>query len=279
MKRIIGALIALSAIVDCAYSAPVVTLTGEYSGPVYTQAPVVENANTGQANLDVNNDSLDFQYQGNRILGTADTSGHFGLSADVYWRGSSTVSYSYSDTISNLGSVANDYSFSFYVPELSLGGHGSDWTGASVTTASYNYQILVNGASVFHSSATYWAADNGNTNNNLSSDLFGLDQPYYGTANLGVLSPGQSLDLSVLVTLTAARMPSIECDQAISDCSGIASAYLGDPSDITSQPLGFNVTSVQVATVPLPQTAVLFVSGLLGLGFARRKSSKPAFAA
>ncbi len=271
-------MIASSAIVDCAYSAPVVTLTGEYSGPVYNQAPVVENANTGQANLDVNNDSLDFQYQGNRILGTADTSGHFGLSAHVSWRGSSAVSYSYSDTISNLESVANIYSFSFYVPELELGGHGSDWTGASVNTASYNYQILVNGASIFHSSAIYRAADNGNTDNNLSSDLFGLGQPYYGTANLGVLSPGQSLDLSVLVTLTAARIPSIECDQAINDCLGSASAYLGDPSNITSQPLGFNVTSAQVATVPLPPTAAFFVSGLLGLGFARKKSNKPAFA-
>lgn len=269
MKKIIGALIASSLMLEAAHATPVITLTGEYSGHQYSQAPVIVPVDAGQANLDVSNLEL---YQDNSALGMADNAGNFGLKAYTFWEGSTTTSYSYSDTINNSGSVANTYTYNFFVPSVTLYTKSyNSWAGPSVNTASYDYRILVNDLSVFHSTATVSVDDLGVRNDTLNSDLFGINlatgksDPYSGLANLGALDPGQSLSFKIIVSLTASRDVTPSCGSALSDCAGGATATFGDPSNIASQPTGFNIVAAQVTSVPLPDSLVLLISGGLFL--------------
>jgi len=264
-----------------ANAAPMVTLTGEYSGPIYSQSPVVATLSGSVANLDVNTSALPFAYQGNSAVGMADDTGNFTLSAWSDWGGgSTTATYSYVDTIHNMDSTANTYAYNFFVPSIYMGLRPApewwaDYSGQpSVATASYSYQVLVNSINVFQSSATVSIDSYGNRGDDLSADLFGFDiasrssNPYSGMVNLGILNPGKDLSLQILVSLNASLS-----NGCISDCMSFAGASFGDPSDIAAQPAGFSIVSTP-ASVPVPASIWLFASGLFGLaGLKRNKKT------
>lgn len=289
MKKILVALMATSALLEDASASPTVTLSGEYSGRLYTQPTVTADASGGLTTLvvdtidDPNYNSI---YQSDYADATADASGNFGLRATSIWQGDAIAGYAYSDTLTNLGNTASAYSLDFFVTGITLSlSPGLSWAGASVTTASYNYQILVNGSSVFSSSATVSVDDFGVSNENLTNDVFGLSQfssyrgqsyassGYSGIANLGVLNPGESLSYSILATVSAFRDVTDSCASAASDCGGSGYAYFGDPYNIFAQPNGFNIGSAAVTAVPLPAALPMFIGGAV-LMFGRRRRIK-----
>jgi hypothetical protein len=289
MKKILVALLATSALLEDASASPTVTLSGEYAGRLYNQPTVTADASGGLTTLvvDTNNDpNYNSIYQADYAGATADASGNFGLRASSIWQGDVTAGYAYSDTLTNQGTASNAYSLDFFVTGIVLSlSPGLSWAGPSVTTASYNYQILVNGSSIFSSSATVSIDDLGVGNENLTNDVFGLSlnssyrgpsyisSAYSGVANLGVLKPGESLNYSILASVSAFRDVTDSCASAASDCGGSGYAYFGDPNYINSQPNGFSISSAAVTAVPLPAALPLFISGAL-LMFGRRRQVK-----
>lgn len=91
-------------------------------------------------------------------------------------------------------------------------------------------------------------------------------QPFSKTFNLGVLAPGESMEVSYLI------YNYLRADGPVyysSDGGLIAKAIIYDPVGVNAS----TISSSPVSAVPLPNAVLLFGSGLLGLfGIKKRKS-------
>jgi len=187
-----------------------------------------------------------------------------------------------SDTIVNSsgGSQEFFYDFTVFGPSLSL----TDFVGVAdsdidAPTASYDMSILVNGASVWNSSAVLHGGTGGHellesgtdlggtffTDSDYSS-IFGYDfNDYLGTVSLGIFDDSESFLFETVMEVIVSSY----------DFELGGRASIGDPGDITGSGFGGVVSAQSLAStaVPEPSVIALFGLGLAGVVFSRRKKS------
>jgi hypothetical protein len=291
VKYLIGATLISFGI--AAQATPTITISAQATAPGF--APIINTTtvNSGQNSVQSDTSDIPLGHQNSYAAVTADDLGNFGMSSSVNWRGEAISSYSYLDTVTNTGFATSNYSFSFHVPvfNLSVQGHNDPSFGDSYAESFYNYNILVNGLSIFSSSGGIWANYSGDSVIDTANDQFGLlvtggpssfngvTTSYDGTVMLGELSAGQSLVFEVLASITARRVPDAYCSEAISDCFGSAGTDFSDPFNVTAEPGNFSIVpgnGSQVNDVPEPATGWLMLLPALYLlrrSFARRRDA------
>ncbi len=186
-----------------------------------------------------------------------------------------TANATFSETYGNTSGAAQEFFYNFFVfaPSLEI----RDWAGADSTqtgapTISYFMDILVDGTSVWSSSAVLNGGVNGHTLTETGVDLggtafgagtsvfgYGFDD-YSDTISLGTFADGDSFFFETVHLVSVSALP-YELGGA---------AFIGDPGDISGTGSGGDVFSS--ATVPIPSTMLLLGLGLISLtGVNRRK--------
>ncbi len=220
--------------------------------------------------------------------GSARAANFSGISAvraeSAYWgfaSGSSdinelTANATFSDTYSNTSGVAQEFFYNFFVfaPSLEI----RDWAGANNTmtgapTVSYFMDILVDGSSVWSSSAVLNGGVNGHTLTETGVDLggtafgagsvFGYNfNDYSDTISLGIFADGDSFSFETVHRVSVSALP-YELGGA---------AFIGDPGDLGGTGSGGTVFS-SGSSVPVPEPGIilLLTPSLAGLVLFRKK--------
>jgi len=191
-----------------------------------------------------------------------------------------------SEVISNTsgGSQEFFYDFTVFAPTLLL----SDFAGASTgmigaPTATYDISVLVDGTSVWSSSAVLNGGKNGHdltesgtdlggtffSNPNFPTSIFGYQfDDFIDTVSLGVFDDGDSFLFETFMEVSISASPY--------ELGG--SAYIGDPGNINN-PGGMGGTILASSTgttgptpVSEPASFALFAFGLLGMTFVRKRN-------
>ncbi len=286
---------ALTLSVDSAAYAPT-TSTGD-------QQSSVNNTGTGYASAyssdydSLNNES----YASSR--GFVNASGVMGVGN--YGDGTSYSSQSelsWSDSYTNTSATAEDISFDFLIWGGSLNTWGADTTGESAES-SYWIDILVNGASLWSSSASLTSATTGTSLNETGTSLGGTlstysDGGYYSwadsttTLDLGTLGAGETLTLEYIMGGSASGVGTLDTStncyweyegelllegQFIEEegylCGGVSSNMsIGDPFGFSSAPsLSPTISGTAVASVPEPETFLLLGAGVFAMSLVSRR--------
>lgn len=206
--------------------------------------------------------------------------------------------FTYKDTIVNTTGVAQNYSFGFTVipGEITATLNTAAALG-EFARAEYSIDILVNGASIWDSSAYVLATGGGSVTTSFADtgtySLGGINSPgpatvtyswntFSDTLTLGTLASGASLDLEYLLTARAYGnvAPGGTCDGGGSPSDGVlavaiigqggcgSTARSGDPLTVGAP--GNSITITSDAAVPAPAGLALLGLGLLGLVGVRR---------
>ncbi len=230
------------------------------------------------------------------------TTGNFGSRVSGYGEYDITGVFTYQDTVTNTTGSAQAYNFDFTIIPGELALFGTPGVGEFVL-AEYDIDILVDGSSIWGSSASLSGDDTGNTFSSAGTSLGGVltsDEYSWGsysdTLGLGTLAAGASLNFEYILTARAAgncfaggyAMPPgegqnlpgadddfIPIDGDVGDGGGYYSscgsiARSGDPLHIGANGPG----KISIASVPEPSTIALLGLGLAGLVVARRRKHK-----
>ncbi len=214
---------------------------------------------------------------------------------------SSQSELSWSDSYTNTSATAEDISFDFLIWGGALSTWGVDTTGESAES-SYWIDILVNGASLWSSSASLTSATTGTSLNETGTSLGGTFSTsstggsYYWddsttTLDLGTLGVGETLTLEYIMGGNALGVGILDTTtscygeyegefladgQFIEEggyfCGGVNSSMsIGDPFGFSSAPLSPTISGTAVASVPEPETFLLLGAGVFAMSLVSRR--------
>jgi hypothetical protein len=194
--------------------------------------------------------------------------------------------------ITNSTGTAQSLSFNFVIPETLLSTtimySWQPLTSGYYENASYNANILLNGASIWNSAANLHFDATGinltstGTNLGLSLDTNLLwmtgetyrSSQYNGLLDLGTINTGSSFTLEYILSVTATTNTDMNELQALAGYG--ATAKFGDPFTFNNTPFFTEesfIANNNSSSAPEPSGLVLIGSGLAALAF-RRKTRK-----
>ncbi len=184
---------------------------------------------------------------------------------------SATSYYSFSDEYTNTSGVAQQYDLGFHIDQGSL---SIDTNAADTFNSSYSLDILLNGSSIWGSSAALSSSGLTETgtslNGTLSSgyyDYYDWDE-FFGNLDLGVVAAGESFTLEYVMNLGASGTCTFD------GCEGSSYAQIGDPFNLSTNPLHNPTLSMSPISVPEPSTLALLGLGLAGVVVAGKRRRK-----
>ena len=280
-------------------SAIQITANTVFIGPSGNGSGVdISSSGTVSSNIYEQDDGMAADIAGNDLglfRGTSFTQSWIGNTGHPNF--SSRSSYSWENTFTNTGSIAQDYFYTLNVDKgfLALLTNSTPIDTSTTVFTKYNIDVLLNGTSIWNSSVEmildssgYSSTQNGTFfGGNFSNFTVesvppnGTDDPLlpdfiegetaYGyqwnafndTINLGTINAGEDFTLTYLALLETGG--SNDSNFATSSQGYIAAAVLGDPATLSALPANM------VSTVPVPGAVWLFLSGLCMLLFSRKR--------
>lgn len=255
-------------------AAPTVTVTS----PTSSTSAAVTSYGTSLDNPDSAGNELAFNNFG-------DNTGSYDSRAEGSGAYNVSSSVTYVDTVMNTGAATN-YSFDFNVipGELYVGlaGNSEGLYSPGYVDSGYNFEILLNGTSIFSSAASLRLDQDGINLTQSGTSLGGtfedlLYDGYYswnafaGTLDLGTMAAGEIFTLTYGVTTYAngAIEPGGSC---CIDQSGLSSSLFGDPSGLNATPFTYTTSAAKTVTsVPEASSYILLGIGIASLIGLRRK--------
>ena len=255
-------------------SAPTVSVTS----PTSSTSAAVTSYGTPLDTPDPDGNELRFNNFGDNTgsyFSRAEGSGTYNVSSTV----------TYVDTVMNAGAATN-YSFDFNVipGELYVGlaDYSEGLYSPGYVDSGYNFEILLNGVSIFSSMASLRLDENGINLTQSGTSLGGtFIDSYYdgsyswnafaGTLDLGTIAAGETFTLTYGVTTYAngAIEPGGSC---CVDQSGLSSSLFGDPSGLSATPFTYTTSpATTVASVPEASSYILLGIGIASLALRRKK--------